>query len=103
MVKHIATRELMYSQKGRSDRRHFVVSVSAPYPIEEGSVNFPFRPGNSVCEIEIDGLPERIVEKVYGVDAIQALFLATNIDPYLKGLENKYDLYWLSGEPYFEE
>ena len=103
MGKFVATRELLYSQKGSSDRRKFVVRVSAPYPIEEGTVNFEFHPGASVCEIELDGLPEDFAEKVYGVDSIHALSLATDIDPYLKRVEKKYDLYWSSGEPYFEE
>lgn len=93
----------MYSQKGSFEKSNFVVRVSAPYPIEEGSVNFQFRPGDYVCEVEFCGLPETFIEKVYGVDAIQAVFLAANVDGYLKGLEKKYDLYWLSGEPYFEE
>ena len=98
----IATRELVYARKGSPDRRRFIIRVSAPYPIEKGAVNFEFHPGDSVCEIEFDGLPENLVEKVYGIDSIHALSLATNIDPYLKGLEKKYDLYWLSGEPYFD-
>lgn len=102
MGKFIATRELLYSDKSDSDRRKFVVRVSSPYPIAEGTVNFEFHPGASVCEIEIDGLPEKFVEKVYGIDSVHALSLAINIDPYLKGLKKRYDLYWLSGEPYFE-
>lgn len=103
MDKSIATRELLYSHKGDSIRKKFVVRISAPYPIEEGTVNFKYHPGASVCEVEFDGLPEEFLEKTYGVDSIQALSLATNIDPYLKGLEKKYDLYWLSGDPYFAE
>lgn len=103
MEKYIATREMMYSQKGSTNLRRLAVRISAPYPIEEGAVNFEFHPGASVCEIEFDGLPEILVEKVYGVDSIHALSLATDIDPYLKKVEKKYDLYWSSGEPYFDE
>lgn len=99
----IAIRELVYALKGSSDRRRFTVKIGVPYPIEEGVVNFEFHSGDSICEIEFDGLPENFVEKVYGIDSIQSLSLATNIDPYLKKLEKTYDLYWLSGEPYFEE
>ncbi|MHB8474177.1 MAG: hypothetical protein ACYDC8_15275 [Gammaproteobacteria bacterium] len=103
MKKSIAERELLYSLKGASARNKFVVRISAPYLIEENTVNFKFHPGAAACQIEFDGLPESLVEEVHGVDSIQALALAANVDPYLKGLEKKYDFYWITGEPYFEE
>lgn len=40
---------------------------------------------------------------VYGIDGFQALDIASNIESYLKILSKKYDLYWLCGEPYFDE
>jgi hypothetical protein len=103
MRKFVATRELLYSQKGSHVRKRLLVKVGAPRAIEVGTVNFEFDPGASVCEIEIDGLPESFSELVYGADSIQAISMAADIDPYLKRIEKKYDLYWLSGEPYFEE
>jgi len=102
MENYIAERELLYSLKGDYAKKKFVVRISAPYLIKEGSVNFQFHSGAAACKIEIDGLPQSFVEEVYGVDSIQALAMATDVDPYLKGLEKKYDLYWLSGDPYFE-
>jgi hypothetical protein len=103
MRKIVAERELLYSLKGEPTRRKFVVRISMPCQIEENAVNFPVHPGAAVCEIEFDGLPEDFTEEVYGADSIQALSLATDVDPYLRSLEKKYDLYWSTGEPYFEE
>ena len=103
MEKSIAERELLYSLKGESTRKKLVVRIRAPYLIEENTVNFEFPPGAAACKIEFDGLPKSLVEEVHGVDSIQALALATDIDPFIKGLEKKYDLFWSSGDPYFEE
>jgi len=99
----IAERELLYSLKDDPARKRFVVRISAPYLLEQAAVNFPIHPGAAGCKIEFDGLPTSLVEEVHGVDSIQALALATDVDPYLRGLSKKYDLYWLSGDPYFED
>ena len=103
MGKSIAERELLYSLKGDSTKKKLVIKISAPYLIEENTVNFQIHPGASACKIEFDGLPKSLVEEVHGVDSIQALAFASDIEPYLKGLEKKYDFFWLTGEPYFEE
>ncbi len=102
MKKCIAKRELLYSLKGDSTKNKLIIKISTPYPIEENLVNFEIHPGASACKIEFEGLPNSLIEEVHGADSIQALAFATNIDPYLKGLEKKYDFYWSSGEPYFE-
>lgn len=102
MKKAIAERELLYSLKGNSVREKLVVRICEPYLVDKNMVNFKCDPGTAGCTIEFDGLPEGDVD-VYGVDTIQALHLASDLEPYLKGLEKKYDLYWSSGEPYFDE
>lgn len=103
MKKFIAERELLYSLKGESARKKLIVRISAPYLVDESVVNFNFDPGTAGCTIEFDGLPESLVEEVYGADSVQALALAADVDPYLRGLEKKYDFYWPSGESYFED
>jgi len=103
MEHFIAERSLLYSQKGSSDRYEFNVRINEPRLVNQGEVNFEFSPGTAVCKIEFNGLPENLVEEVFGADSIQALSLATNIDPYLKRLQKEYDWYWIDGEPYFEE
>ncbi len=102
MEKYIAKRELLYSLKGESGRTKLVVRISAPYLIDEGTVNFEFPHGAAACKIEFDGLPQNIIEEVHGMDSIQALEFASDVNPYLKGLEKEYDFYWSTGEPYFE-
>lgn len=103
MEKFIAERELLYSLKGSDSRDKLIVRISAPYLVEEGMVNFQFDPGTAGCTIKFEGLPDVLVEEVYGADSIQALNLASNIDSYLKGVQKKYNLYWLTGEPYFDD
>jgi hypothetical protein len=103
MKKSIAERELLYSLKGKSTRQRLVVRISAPYLVDGSMVNFKFDPGTAGCTIEFDGLPDSLVEHVYGADSVQALALAADIDSYLQGMSKKYDFYWVTGEPYFEE
>jgi len=40
---------------------------------------------------------------VYGMDSLQAVNMASNIDAVLERLGKKYDFYWSSGEPYFDD
>jgi hypothetical protein len=101
MRKFIAQRELLYSGKSETGRRRLLVGISAPYLVKEGA-KFKFDPGTTACRIEFEGLPEEAIE-VVGADSLQAVQLASNIDPYIKGLEKKYDIYWPTGERYFEE
>jgi len=101
MQQFIAERRLLYSPKGSDDRREFVIRIGAPYLVEEHMVDFPIKNGFAGCHVEIEGLSETYSE-VYGADSLQAVNLASNVEPFLKRLQKKYDLYWSSGEPYFE-
>jgi hypothetical protein len=103
MKKFIAERELLYSLKGESARKKLLVRISAPYLVDESMVNFKFDPGTAGCTIEFEGLPKELIEEVHGADSIQALALASDIDPYLKGLKKEYDFYWQDGSSYFDE
>jgi hypothetical protein len=66
-------------------------------------VEFPIpKDGCSGCKIEIFGIDE-VYPDVYGADSLQAIELALrSIDGILSRLRKNYDLYFLSGEPYFE-
>lgn len=99
---NIAERELLYSLKGEEIRKKVVVRISAPYLVEEKSVNFKFDPGTAGCVVELVGLDEDDLE-VIGMDSIQALAMAVDVDRYLQGFRQKYDFYWSSGEPYFDD
>lgn len=101
MKKYIAERKLLFSLKGESKRNEFIIRVCEPYQVEQSMVKFPIGEGLSGCSIEIEGLPEK-EHDLYGVDSVQALNLATNLEPMLERLQKKYDLYWPNGEEYFE-
>lgn len=98
----IAERELLYSLKGERDRRKLVIRISAPYLVDKEAVKFDFDHGAAGCAIEFGGLPEDSID-VFGIDPIHALTLAVDIDSYLQGMRKKYDFFWSSGEPYFDD
>jgi hypothetical protein len=93
----------MFSLKGNSERNPFVVQVLAPRELKEGDVEFQFTEGTAVCIVQFEGLPSAKPEHVYGADSLQALQLATDVEPILKRLSKKYDLYFPTGGGYFEE
>ena len=99
----IAERKLYYTTNANSERKEVVVRIGQPYIVKSGTVNFPVDEYTAGCSIEVVGLPEEFSETTYGADLVQALQLATNIDPILKRLSKKYMFYFVSGEPYFEE
>lgn len=102
MPKFIAERKLLYSLKGSDIRKEFAVGICAPYPVEQSMVSYPIGEGFAVCELRLDGLDEE-GEKFFGADSLQAVNLASNVEAFLKRLQQRYDLFWLSGEPYFED
>ena len=102
MVKYIAERHLLFSEKGDSVKRSLRVRVSTPSPIDQATVKFPVDDDMSVCHVEFDGLDGHNFD-VYGMDSLQAINMASNIEAVLERLSKNYDFYWLTGEPYFEE
>jgi hypothetical protein len=99
----IAERKLLYASINAQEMREVTVRVYAPVPLKDGDVSFKFDQGASSCRYEFEGLPEEISDVVYGADSLQALQLATSIDGILKKLSMKYQFYYPSGEPYFDE
>jgi hypothetical protein len=97
----IAERRLLYSQKGSDVRKEFVIRIGLPYTVKGDMVGYPVGDGVAGCHVEIEGLNETCSE-VYGADSLQAVNIASNVEPFLKRLQRKYDLYWLSGDPYFD-
>jgi hypothetical protein len=98
----IAQRELLYSLKGDSHRRLLVVRVSAPYLIDRDTAGFSADTGSAACTVEFDGIEIGAIE-VNGIDPLHALSLAIDVDAYLKGMKDRYEFYWATGEPYFED
>ena len=103
MTQFVAERKLLYSAKGSDVRKEFIIRLGAPYFVREGTVDFSVgEEGCSACHVEFVGLNETCPE-VYGADSLQAITLASNVvEPLLKRLQKKYDLFYLNGEPYFD-
>ena len=93
MKKVIAERKLLYAMKGSSARKELVIRIGTPYLDEDGMAK---------CPVVWDGLYENFAD-MCGMDLLQALQLATNTDSMLEKLRDKYDFFWSSGEPYFDE
>ena len=99
----IAIRELEFITKGEKQKRKLIIKVLKPYELVEGQVSFPFSPGTAGCEVLFEGLETDYYNSVtYGADSLQAIQLAADIEPTLKRINQKHELFFLTGEPYFE-
>ena len=100
MNSYIAERQLLFSEKNGSAIKRARVRISPPTIVKQESVEFPVDGVMAICRVEIEGLNEHDFD-VYGMDSLQAISLASNIDPLLERLSTQYDFFWSSGEPYF--
>lgn len=98
---YVAERKIYYSDKGRAERNNLTIRVTKPYAVDPQTVNFDTGNGVSACKVCIHGIDMESFE-VYGADDLQAVHLASNIESLLRRISKNYDLFWLSGEPYFE-
>ena len=103
MSQCIAERVLHYCLKGSNEHHQCVLRILAPEEILPGEVTFPFTTGTARCIVQLCGLPETISEEFIGADTVQALQLATEVEPLLKRMSVKYDFFFPSGEGYFGE
>lgn len=101
MKSFIAERKLLFSLKDSNVLNEVSIRIGMPYNVEQNMVDFPIGDGVAGCHVEIDGLDEQYPE-VYGADTMQAVNIASDIEPFLKRLSKKYNFYWSSGTPYFE-
>jgi hypothetical protein len=99
----IAERRLFFSDKGQLERKRLVIRIYALRPVEADSVTFRVDGDTAICVVEFEGLPDVALEKIYGADSLQALQLAVDVEPVLKRLSKQYDLYFPSGEGYFDD
>lgn len=90
MKQCIAERRLLMERLDTGERRELVIRIGTPYQKSE----YDFR-----CPVEYVGLFEKMAD-ISGVDAIQALALACDIDLILKN-QLKYRFYWVNGADYF--
>lgn len=99
----IASRQLHYTKIGETQRRSFTILIGAPYLLTKENADIAFDDGVARCLFSFDGLDERGIQAT-GADTLQAVELAVNaVEPTLRRLSKKYEFYFLSGEPYFED
>jgi len=99
----VAERKLLCTLRASNEKSELFVRVGAPYTVQPSSVSFDVTPVTSGCTVEVSGAGLHISETTYGADSIQALQLASNVDPILRRVSKNYDLFFSDGEPYFEE
>ena len=102
MGKYIAERRLWYSRKGEGFRSRLIVGICPPVLATEGDIQAPVDGVISKCRVEFEGLSEYSFD-VFGLDSMQAVNLASNVESVLKRVSATFDLFWDTGEPYFLE
>jgi hypothetical protein len=100
--KYIAERKLLASRKGSEKRLDVTIRITEPFIVQQGDAGFPADGVAAGCRIAIDGIDVPEIT-VYGMDSLQAVNLASNIESLLQERLSKYDFFWATGEPYFEE
>lgn len=103
MSQYIAQRKLLFSEKGNPKKFSVTVQLTVPKELREGDVEFQFSAGTAVCTVNFEGLPHVKPEHVYCADTLQAVQLASNVESILERLSKSYDIYFPTGEGYFEE
>lgn len=98
----IAQRDLLFSKKGSSTKMELRVRIGLPRVVDRTSTGVLLDPGSAVCTIVFEGLGIKDIE-VHGVDSLQALAQAVEIDKYLRGMTKNFDFFWPSGEAYFDD
>ncbi len=91
MQRFIAERRLIAESLENNQRKNIVIRIGIPYWIEENEL--------AGCSVTFEGLLESYTDRK-GIDLLQALQIASNIDIYLAALSDRYRFFWESGEPY---
>ncbi len=103
MKNSIAHRRLLISKKGVEKRTDLYIHIGPPRFMPPEKLPFEADDKFAVCNIEMIGFEEPFFDSIYGADLIQAIQLASNIDPILRSYSVTYDLFFEDGEPYFED
>jgi hypothetical protein len=87
----IAERRLIAESLADGQRRNIVIRVGLPYWIEENEL--------AGCSVIFEGLFESFSDRK-GIDLLQALQIASNIDVFLAAMSDRFRFFWESGTPY---
>lgn len=88
----IAERNLLFADKGSPIRKELIIRIGRPYWVN----NYM-----AACPVKFDGLLAEFAD-IAGADLLHALYLATDVESFLRQLTDKYDFFFPDGEPYFE-
>jgi hypothetical protein len=101
-MEHCAERRLLCREKFGDGYFDVTFAVRKPRPPDSDEMLFLQDECARVCEVEIRGLDEPVV-KYFGLDSMQAINLASDLEPLVKRLSERFDFFWSTGEPYFDE
>lgn len=101
MIDWIAKRRLRAVSKADGQETVVTIKVSRPALSALAPGGGSANPDEAYCWVDFEGT-EQPALKVYGADELQALELASNLDPILEAMRSHYDFYWESGEKYFD-
>lgn len=90
----IAERKLVVEIIATGERKDLTIRIGTPYWLP----NEDF----ASCPMEWEGLFDRVAD-AKGIDLVQALQQASDIDSMLQPLTTKYNFFWPSDEGYFDE
>ena len=95
-------RHLWFSRKGDVLRNRLTVGICAPVVIAPGDVDYPVDGVMSKCHVEFEGLGEHSFD-VFGMDSMQAIYVASNIETVIERLSETFVFFWATGEPYLDD
>ena len=101
MITYIAERKLLFSDKNALSRKEMTIKISEPFVLTKNDVKFSVDGVMCGCRVEIVGLDEPGFN-LYGMDSLQTINIASDVEPLIKRLSEKYDFFWMTGEPYFD-
>lgn len=101
LTRTIAQRRVLLVDRLSHKKSELLIKIHEPYLVDETDPGYSDDEEVAICVIEFEGVDiDHIV--IHGVDSIHALEQAIKIDVYLKRLQKEYDLFFMSGAPYFE-
>jgi hypothetical protein len=93
----IARRHLRFTAPDSATQRECTIGITAPHEeSHEDAAQAQRHDPMAVCEIVFEGLPVPPIV-VHGADSLQALAIAADIDPILRGLEREHGFEFFSG------
>lgn len=87
----IAERHLIAKSKTDGSNKDVVVRIGTPYWVVDGEVGG--------CPVEYSGLLETYADRK-GIDLLQALQIAADVNSVLEAMSDEFDFFWPSGEAY---